>query len=223
MFKTFTTGAQRSSDADGARLDLLPVEGLFRAGEAAASGAAKYGEFNWQKGMPLSEFLNHLLQHIYKYQNGDRSEDHLGHAAWNALAACHAEKQGWTKESLAHAHSFTTAAAPAPPGAYCPMPMMPQPSAIPPVHENGGPSPGYAHQFEAALKEQGGVNFGEEELICDWGIIDVQHDGNHFVTTLAIEIGENTAYLTLTSFAPVNRTQAEKVVRNYIARVKNQS
>ena len=106
--KKFSSGAVRSTDADGYRLDLVPAEGLIRAGVAAAHGAEKYGEHNWQKGMPLSEFINHLLVHIYKYLAGDRTEDHLGHAAWNAMAACTAEERGWTTESLANANPFDT-------------------------------------------------------------------------------------------------------------------
>lgn len=57
-----------------------------------AHGASRYGEGNWLKGMPLAFLLNHALAHIYTFLDGDRSEDHLGHAAANLLMACHSHE-----------------------------------------------------------------------------------------------------------------------------------
>lgn len=57
-----------------------------------AHGAAKYGEGNWTKGMPVKFMLNHALCHIFQYLSGDRSEDHLGHACANLCMACHSEE-----------------------------------------------------------------------------------------------------------------------------------
>jgi hypothetical protein len=57
-----------------------------------AEGAAKYGEHNWQKGMPLGDTLNHAIAHVYKYLSGDRTEEHLSHAAANLLMAIHMEE-----------------------------------------------------------------------------------------------------------------------------------
>lgn len=88
----FDTGAVRSSDAEGARFDLVSPIGLRRVAEACNEGAAKYGDYNWEKGMPIGDLLNHAIQHLYKYLSGDRSEDHLGHAAWGCMAACHSEE-----------------------------------------------------------------------------------------------------------------------------------
>lgn len=42
--------------------------------------------------MDIATLLNHALRHIYKYLSGDRTEDHLGHASWNLLGACHSEE-----------------------------------------------------------------------------------------------------------------------------------
>jgi hypothetical protein len=87
----FPTGAVRSADADNERFDLVPLGGIIRVARTAAEGAVKYGPYNWEHGMPLSTFLNHALRHIYLYLLGDTCEDHLGHASWNLLAACHVE------------------------------------------------------------------------------------------------------------------------------------
>ncbi len=41
------------------------------------------------KGIPMGHVLNHALAHIFNYLDGDRSEDHLGHAVANLCMACH--------------------------------------------------------------------------------------------------------------------------------------
>jgi hypothetical protein len=87
----FATGAVRSSDAEATRYDLVSPIGLEAVARACAEGAAKYGDYNWEAGMPVSDLLNHALRHVYRYLAGDRSEDHLGHAAWGMLAAIHSE------------------------------------------------------------------------------------------------------------------------------------
>jgi hypothetical protein len=90
--KQFDTGAVRSADAENVRYDLISPIGLRAVAEACAEGAEKYGDFNWEQGMPANDILNHALRHIYEFLGGDRSENHLGHAAWNLLAAIHSLK-----------------------------------------------------------------------------------------------------------------------------------
>lgn len=87
----FSTGAVRSSDAEATRYDLISPIGLEAVARTCAEGAAKYSDYNWEAGMPVHDLLNHALRHIYKYLGGDRSEDHLPHAAWGLLAAIHSE------------------------------------------------------------------------------------------------------------------------------------
>jgi len=88
----FATGAVRSTDAEGERWDLITPIGLRRLAQTCAEGAAKYGEYNWQKGIPASVMLNHAIRHLYLYLAGDTNEDHLAHAAWNILGVCHFEE-----------------------------------------------------------------------------------------------------------------------------------
>lgn len=87
----YATGAIRSSDAEATRYDLISPIGLEAVARACAEGAAKYSDYNWERGMPVSDLLNHALRHVYQYLSGDRSEDHLGHAAWGLLGAIHSE------------------------------------------------------------------------------------------------------------------------------------
>lgn len=90
--KIFDSGAVRSKDADATRYDLISPIGMRRLAETCAVGAERYGAHNYEQGMPVSEMLNHALRHIYLHLQGDRSEDHLAHGAWNMMAACHSEE-----------------------------------------------------------------------------------------------------------------------------------
>lgn len=89
---TFSTGAVRGTDAENVRYDLITPIGLRRLAETCAEGAKKYGDNNWQRGIPASVMLNHAIRHIYLWLEGDRSEDHLAHASWNILGVCHFEE-----------------------------------------------------------------------------------------------------------------------------------
>jgi len=87
---TYGSGAKRS--AKDVRFELISPIGMRRVAQASHEGAEKYGPMNVESGLPVSVFLNHALSHIYAYLEGDRSEDHLGHAGWNLLFACHSEE-----------------------------------------------------------------------------------------------------------------------------------
>jgi hypothetical protein len=89
---TYSTGAVRSADAEKTRYDLVSPIGLRRVAEACSEGAAKYSDFNWEKGMAIPDVLNHAVRHVYLYLSGDRTEDHLAHAGWNLFAAMHSEE-----------------------------------------------------------------------------------------------------------------------------------
>ncbi len=89
---TYETGAVRSADAEKTRYDLISPIGLRRVAETYYGGCEKYSDYNWEQGMPVADCLNHAIRHIYAYLSGDRSEDHLAHAAWNLLASMHSEE-----------------------------------------------------------------------------------------------------------------------------------
>jgi len=87
-----TSGALRSNDLADLRYDLISPIAMRRLAETYHEGNLKYPPYNWERGLPISDVLNHALQHIYKYLEGDREEDHLAHAMWNLGAACHSEE-----------------------------------------------------------------------------------------------------------------------------------
>lgn len=61
----FKSGAKRSELKP--RYDLIPPDALRRLAQRYTLGAEKYGEFNWQKGMPLGDTLNHIIDHLLVY------------------------------------------------------------------------------------------------------------------------------------------------------------
>lgn len=89
--QTHPSGAQRERLGDQVRYDLISPIALERLAATLAQGASRYGDRNWEKGLPFSDTLNHLLRHIYKYIEGDKSEDHLAHAAFGLFALMHFE------------------------------------------------------------------------------------------------------------------------------------
>lgn len=54
--------------------------------EAMTEGVAKYGEHNWTKGIPESNLIQHAVNHLLLWDNGNCDEDHLAHAFWNLAA-----------------------------------------------------------------------------------------------------------------------------------------
>jgi hypothetical protein len=94
----FPSGAERQATVAGqrekpVRYDLMPTVGLRRLAETMAEGAAKYGDGNWQRGIPIENCVNHALAHVIAYAGGDRSEDHLGHAMANLCFVAHFEEE----------------------------------------------------------------------------------------------------------------------------------
>lgn len=50
-------------------------------------GCKKYGERNWEKGIPLHCFIDSALRHYFKYRRGDTDERHDRAFIWNLLGA----------------------------------------------------------------------------------------------------------------------------------------
>jgi len=83
----FSTGARRSSDKNHLDFTSMPIVGIIGVAKTAQEGAEKYGRYNFMKGMPVHDILNHVFGHLYSYILGDRSEPHLEHASWGCLCA----------------------------------------------------------------------------------------------------------------------------------------
>ena len=49
------------------------------------AGAEKYGEYNWQKGIPTHCYIDSAVRHYLKYIRGDQDEPHDRAFVWNIL------------------------------------------------------------------------------------------------------------------------------------------
>lgn len=78
-----------SRDPVGTDYSQLSHVALRLMAETQHAGNVKYGVGNWQKGLPVSQLLSHAIAHTLAIQNGDVSENHLGHALWNLEKAAH--------------------------------------------------------------------------------------------------------------------------------------
>jgi hypothetical protein len=58
---------------------------MVRVAARFEHGVVKYGRDNWKKGLDSEECMNHGLDHLAKFNDSDRSEDHLAAAVWNLL------------------------------------------------------------------------------------------------------------------------------------------
>ena len=86
----FSTGSRRDSRQGKGRFDLLfmgMAEALRRMAVLLERGAVKYDERNWEKGQPISRYLDSAVRHLHRAAQGQVDEDHLVQAAWNCLAA----------------------------------------------------------------------------------------------------------------------------------------
>jgi len=82
----FETGSWRDTRQGKGRFDLIPTVPLERLARHYENGAAKYGDRNWEKGQPLSRYLDSAFRHLVAAISGKRDEDHLSAVAWNVFA-----------------------------------------------------------------------------------------------------------------------------------------
>ena len=90
--QAFNTGAIRDTADEKPRPDLFSPFAEERIGQWLRLGAEKYAERNWEKGIPNSRCFASLRRHVMRYQQGDRSEDHLAAVIFNAMAIIHNEE-----------------------------------------------------------------------------------------------------------------------------------
>lgn len=65
-------------------------------------GAKKYGEHNWQKGIPIHSFIDSAIRHLLKFRSGWDDEPHDRAFVWNIMCAI------WTMKHKPEFDDFTT-------------------------------------------------------------------------------------------------------------------
>lgn len=83
----FVTGANRDVQVGKGRFDLAPPFSAMFLARVYETGCLKYGDRNWEKGIPINRYLDSAKRHIEKYQSGLRDEPHLSMAGWNISCA----------------------------------------------------------------------------------------------------------------------------------------
>lgn len=58
---------------------------LLEVSKHFEEGALKYGENNWQKGLPVDCYLDSAIRHYLKYKRGDKDEPHDRAFVWNIM------------------------------------------------------------------------------------------------------------------------------------------
>jgi hypothetical protein len=86
------TGAVRDRSSGKGRFDLLMVDAIFSLAKHLERGASKYADRNWEKGMPLSWFLDSALRHGFKELRGDTDEPHADACLWNVAGYIQTKK-----------------------------------------------------------------------------------------------------------------------------------
>ena len=60
---------------------------LLEVSKHFEEGAEKYGENNWQKGLPVKCYINSAIRHYLKWLRGDDDEPHHRAFCWNIMCA----------------------------------------------------------------------------------------------------------------------------------------
>lgn len=79
------TGAKRNPATGKGRFDLLPPRALKEVAIHFQNGADRFGDRNWERGMPLSWLMDSALRHSFAALEGQTDENHAVAAAWNWL------------------------------------------------------------------------------------------------------------------------------------------
>lgn len=84
----FPSGAKRAEVKP--RYDLIEPCATRRLAARCGVGAERYGDYNWQKGLPPEDVYNHIIDHLTLYRekmrNGETDgDDDLAGAMWGVM------------------------------------------------------------------------------------------------------------------------------------------
>lgn len=108
--RKFIKGAVRDVVKGKGRFDLISPIALMRLAKHYENGAGKYDDRNWEKGIPLSVYLDSAERHLNRFKEGHCEEDHMTAVAWNAFGLVHTEemiKRGLLPKELDDLPNYT--------------------------------------------------------------------------------------------------------------------
>lgn len=80
----------------------IPIETmLLEVAKHFEDGAKKYGEYNWQKGIPTHCYIDSAVRHYLKFLRGDIDEPHDRAFVWNIICCI------WTCSHIPELDDFT--------------------------------------------------------------------------------------------------------------------
>ena len=68
-------------------LDLDTATAVLEVAKHFEDGAVKYGDRNWEKGIPVHCYIDSAVRHYLKFHRGDQDEPHDRAFMWNLLCA----------------------------------------------------------------------------------------------------------------------------------------
>lgn len=85
VLHSFTTGYFYSGNGEPMTLLWQTTTMLLEVAKHFEEGAKKYGEDNWQKGIPTHCYIDSAVRHYLKYLRGDQDEPHDRAFCWNIM------------------------------------------------------------------------------------------------------------------------------------------
>lgn len=82
---TFVTGAKRDRQHGKGKPSLVPNWVVWLVSRIYEDGSIKYSARNWEKGMPLSNYIDSAERHLGKLKAGLRDEPHAAQVVWNMI------------------------------------------------------------------------------------------------------------------------------------------
>ena len=83
--REFTTGAVRDRGRGKGAPSLVPSWVIWLVSRIYEDGSLKYAARNWEKGMPLSNYIDSMERHLAKLKAGIRDEPHAAQIVWNGI------------------------------------------------------------------------------------------------------------------------------------------
>lgn len=97
--EVFPSGAVRDNE-NTPSYSLIPPESLKRLAEIYRVGEQHYPNRNWRKGIPVSNIIDHAMEHLMKWLEGNRDDDHLAKVAWAMFTLMFYEAHGLLDDDI---------------------------------------------------------------------------------------------------------------------------